>query len=119
MSTSYYANSAHALRLGFPFYAGLHIGHAAGGWVFQFRAHTDLGLTTARAWRAFLDRPGVVIHDEYGDEVPLTDFWPYATLPAGPATAERGRVRARQPIGDGYPFWVDQDGFPFGDYEFS
>lgn len=66
MSTNYYAYGP--FRGGEPG-SGLHVGQAAAGWRFLFRAHPDLGLTTYEVWRAFLRQPGVRIENEYGREV--------------------------------------------------
>lgn len=48
---------------------GLHIGQAAAGWRFLFRAHPDRGLTTLADWEAFIARGDITIQNEYGRDV--------------------------------------------------
>lgn len=48
---------------------GLHIGQAAGGLRFLFRAHPEQGLTTLSDWLAFIHRSDVTIRTEAGRDV--------------------------------------------------
>jgi len=110
MSTNYYVrDDEHATEPD-----GLHIGQHAKGNEFLFRAHPDLELTDCDAWRAYLDRPDVVIVAEYGVEVPLDQFWPHAT--ARPAHVGGPNVmRSRQESAPRPNYSRDRHGHPFHD----
>lgn len=120
MSTNYYAKHPGQSTSE----EGLHIGKCSSGWEFLWRAHLDLGLTSAAEWRKFLDRPLMdrpwVVVDECNVEHSLTEFWETVTVRDASA---RNPVRRREELhvkGDYWAErqWRDKDGYPFADYEF-
>lgn len=52
----------------------LHIGKSSLGWQFLFAPYPDLGLTSWKAWRAYLEKRPGLIRDEYGRAMPLDEF---------------------------------------------
>lgn len=64
MGTNYYGHiSVHGEEI------ELHIGKSSAGWKFLFAQYDNL--TTMREWFTWLDRPGVTVTDEYGDDIPV------------------------------------------------
>lgn len=87
MGTNYYAKtSVHGVPI------ELHIGKSSGGWKFLFAEYDNL--RSWSEWRAFLDRPGVEITDEYRSPMNYADLvqiveadqkppnWDYITAPS-------------------------------------
>lgn len=71
MGTNYYTDDPrcdHCGRDGERF----HIGKSSAGWKFLFAPYPEHGLTSWRAWQAFLANR--VIVDEYGDVIDLADL---------------------------------------------
>lgn len=75
MGTNYYTDGTlpckHCGRSG----PALHIGKSSVGWRFLFASYPEHDIKSAKDWREFLDRAGVLIFDEYGDEVAPDTFW--------------------------------------------
>lgn len=114
MSTNYYAFGP-----GITDPEGLHIGQAAAGWRFLFRAWPEHGLTTFAAWREFILRPDITIRNEYGRDVPADEMGTTMVERNGhdglPLQPRFGAVRTTLP--DGYS--IDPDGYhAFCDREF-
>ena len=51
-----------------------HIGKSSYGWAFALHVIPEQGLDSWEAWTGLLERRGVVIRDEYGEEVPYQEF---------------------------------------------
>ena len=113
MSTNFYATATcdHPCAHCQP--EGLHIGKRSAGWTFCFEAHYDLGLTTRKAWQAYLRKPGVAITDEYGQRYTPDEFDALVDRTREPWGPNRIEPRRRQPLGDerrhrdpeGWDFW--------------
>lgn len=70
MSTNYFLTSAaHPIENG-----GLHIGKAARGWAFHWRAYPELGLMSRDQWERVLTGGDVAVVDETGELVTFRDF---------------------------------------------
>lgn len=69
MGTNYYVH-AEPLRPSEPD-AGFHLGKSSAGWQFLFADCPALGVSTYAGWREILSRPGVVLRNEYGDEITM------------------------------------------------
>jgi hypothetical protein len=83
----------------------VHIGKSSMGWRFTFRGYPEQGLTSAKAWFAYLE--GKRINDEYDRPVTLDEF---------KALVERKKS-------DGVYYserkQLDDEGNPIAFYEFS
>jgi hypothetical protein len=55
----------------------IHIGKSSGGWSFSFHAVPSMGLTSAKAWREYMEtsKDHGHIRDEYRDKVATEEFW--------------------------------------------
>lgn len=115
MSTNFYARSASTTG------EGLHIGKRSAGWEFLFRAHPHLGLTSSKAWHAWLSLPGVRIVSDTEIRFTLHYFWLDAGLwqsgVSGPGLLKH-RFHAMSGEADPGDLWRDERGCPFADYDF-
>lgn len=73
MGTNYYA---HTSTTGTE---GLHLGKKSAGWDFLFHSIPERGLTTVAAWREVFTEAGTYILNEYGQEIPVSEFFEMAT----------------------------------------
>ena len=117
MSTNYFAITAETPEGD----EGLHIGQHAAGSVFQFRAHTDRALTSARAWYRWMEMHDALILSESRTPIDRDDFWADAQECLLRGARERfvglavGQTRRASYGGDE---WLDELGYSFADYEF-
>lgn len=116
MSTNYYAFGP--FPGGEAETEGLHIGQAAAGWRFLFRAHPEQGITSLTDWRALLLQQATRITNEYGVEYTPDEMIEIGTQRA--TDDERWPLKRRIPrpfeAPDGYH--VDAEGFEFCAHEF-
>lgn len=109
MGTNYYGQiSIHGEQ------TRLHIGKSSAGWKFLFAQYDNL--TTMREWFAWLDRPGVTVTDEYGDEIAVDglkntvhamqkeDNWDMENAPLRAWGPDHDRSRHERLDADGYRF---------------
>lgn len=88
-----------------------HIGKSSIGWKFLFRAYT-MSPTSYKEWLEYLSNPDVIIIDEYGREITFNSF--------------KDLIECKQKE-DGYEnrfyeaggFYYDNEGYRFGEREFS
>jgi hypothetical protein len=102
---------------------GMHIGKNSGGWVFGFRAYPDLGIRSWVEWKEYILLNDLIILDEYGVIQPLDYF---EQIVESSKTWNHKPAKSHHDI---YGFklssnriptsWRDDDGYDFGDYEFS
>ena len=114
MGTNYYAHTSASDA------EGLHIGKKSAGWDFLVHAIPEQGLTTAAAWRKSLAKAGTYVTDEYGQRIPVGEFFEMATarpVDTTPKLRAHGDMHTyrRDPL-----FHVDMDarGVPFLNAEF-
>lgn len=83
----------------------LHVGKSSAGWTFCFQDLPELGLTSWRAWKAYLRNR--VILDEYGKQIDFSDF--------------ESMVEARQDLRKdrGAHTTYDEQGYVFCNVDFS
>ena len=108
MSTNFYATAAcdHPCEHCQP--EELHIGKRSAGWTFGFEAHDDLGLTTRKAWQAYLRQPGVAITDEYGQQYTPDEFDALVDKTREPWGPNRIEPRRRDGWNDWTGTWDDR-----------
>ena len=114
MGTNYYHRTEVCEKCGR--YDDRHIGKSSGGWLFNFRGYPPDEWQPSRPviksyqdWLAILESGGE-IYDEYNRKVTLDEF--------KRVVAERGD----DPLNHFYECndgWLDHDGHPFSDTEFS
>lgn len=102
---------------------GLHIGKNSWGWVFQFEAHRNLGLTTVQAYKDFLKKG--YIYSEYDELVFYDEFWEMVEetkepMPDGEAKYILNDPNEKPTYSDCFKdsSWVDE-GFAFVNSNFS
>ena len=108
MGTNFYASAAcdHPCEHCQP--ERLHIGKRSGGWTFGFEAHDKLGLTTRKAWQAYLRQPGVAITDEYGQQYTPDEFDALVDRAREPWGPNRIQPRRRGGWNDWTGTWDDR-----------
>jgi hypothetical protein len=74
MGTNYYAPARPDCDCCGRGYEPLHIGKSSGGWKFLFAPYPDLGLTSWKAWKSYLESTSSIIEDEYGQTVTLAEL---------------------------------------------
>jgi hypothetical protein len=115
MGTNYYVPAAPPCPTCGHGSGDLHIGKSSAGWVFNFRAHTEHGLTSWAAWQAFLE--GREIRDEYGDPVTLDELREIVASKVGKWNSKTAPASVWGPYGrEGYTF--DAEGHQFSEREF-
>jgi hypothetical protein len=102
---------------------GMHIGLNSGGWVFGFRAYPEYNIRSWKEWKEFILDNDLIIMDEYGVIHPLDYF---EQIVESSKTWNHKPAKSHHDI---YGFklssnriptsWRDDDGYDFGDYEFS
>lgn len=120
MSTNYYAFGP--FPGGEPDGEGLHVGKTAAGWVFLFRVHGDLGLTSRAEWVEFVGRADVAVRNEYGREVSVAEMTEAMSARRGPDGRLLRRYGFRNAL-DAHPRWadhclVDGEGYELSHREF-
>lgn len=110
MGTNYYAVDVRFRRsISDPGGTSYHIGKSSCGWTFTFH-----GTETIRCysdWLAILKQPDVLIFNEYGECIPLTDF-------KALVESERSEPNNNALLFLGDQNWVDEDGNSFSGGDF-
>lgn len=115
MGTNYYAHTSASDA------EGLHIGKKSAGWDFLFHSIPELGLTTVAAWHKLLVQDGAYITDEYGQRIPVGEFFGMATTRPVDTTPKLRLTSETYSYPRDPRFHVDMDarGAPFLNAKFS
>lgn len=52
-----------------------HIGKSSGGWCFALHVYPNEDINTLEAWKKILDKPDILIKDEYGDIIQKEELY--------------------------------------------
>lgn len=98
MGTNYYVGEEAACpTCGHVTSEPLHIGKSSVGWEFLFAPYPELGLTSWKAWRAYLETRE--IRDEYGGVVPLEELERLIEAKRGGLSARNASAQQWGPFG--------------------